>query len=113
MNRKQTIVVQIHQAAKIGNDRAVDVLRQLIESLVPRSDWSCTSDPEEGWLNLQFESKHVGSTWARVLEELTKDADAFENLKQRWIVVAQGSHGWKDYRVIAHHDSSVQIEKLS
>ena len=113
MNKMQTIVVQVHRVPKSGADATVEVFRRLLQSLVPESKLQCMDDADEGYVNLQFKSNNMVSTWFRVLEELAKDSATFDDLKRRWIVVAQGPHGWEDYKIIAHHDPSVQIDDIS
>jgi hypothetical protein len=111
MLKMKSLVVQVHPGIDGFSDRAVTLLRRVLDATVPAEDLRCEQG-EEGWLNFDIQSDKLAGVWSAIRADLTKDAPAFAELSQRWIVVAHGQHDWNDYKMLAHFDPSVRLDEL-
>lgn len=107
---KRTLVIQIHPASGDGEDGSLDVMHQVIETL----GLMAQTQFEEGkdWRNVSVATDALESTWASLQSLLSQDATAFAALRRRWIVVAEGSNGWADYKTLAHFDPTVRLDSF-
>jgi hypothetical protein len=108
---KKSLVVQVHPGAEGLDDHAVMYLRRVLAGAVPAEDLRCEQSKED-WLNFEIQSDKLTGVWSAIRADLAKDASAFSELSRRWIVVAHGHREWKDYKMLAHFDPSVRLDKL-
>jgi hypothetical protein len=66
--------------------------------------------PEDDYCNVSVESGKATKLWKRFCAFAAENPREFDWISKRWIVVLQGESGWDDYLLLAHFDSSVQLD---
>ena len=88
-------------------------LKKIVEGLRPKTVSKVALEKGEDFVNLSIETRNVGSAW-KALETklLAKDRELFLHLTKTWIVVCEGADGWNDYKLLAHFDKKISVDRI-
>jgi len=101
-------MLQLQPRADGADEGVSTYLRDVLARVVP--EFSEQADEVGQWRNFEFATNEIDVTWSALLAELATDTDRLAELQRRWIVVAEGDHGWDDYRMLAHFDPTVRVD---
>lgn len=107
MNSRR-LILQLQPRADGADEGVSTYLRDVLARVV--AEFIEEADEVGQWRNFEFETNEIDAMWSALRAELATDTDRFAELQTRWIVVAEGNHGWDDYLMLAHFDPTVRVD---
>lgn len=112
---KRILNIQIQNIKTIKAEEHVEVFLHVVYALFPEKSLHLDVNffHTENYCNISIKSTNCSAFFSMLTKIFSLEINENLNwIRQNWIVVIQGRHGWNDYRLLAHFDKSVGTDEL-